>query len=128
MKHCLIFNTFNSISCRKRIPQKHDHYKMLIEITDILILFSHKRVFCVCFEPISFLAMYIVDSQAAHAPPPHKPPHANKGVGLRERVRATKLLSMVAERGIPALLAGTFLHLFLETEKSLFNNFFDSGC
>ena len=50
-------------------PAKHDLYKMLIKITDILIFFFHKTVFCVCLEPISLLAMYILDSQAGSSRP-----------------------------------------------------------
>ena len=50
-------------------PAKHDLYKMLIKITDILILFFHKT--CVCFQPISLFAM-CVGSQAAHGRPARK--------------------------------------------------------
>jgi hypothetical protein len=70
-------------------PAKHDLYKMLIKITDILIFFFHKTVFCVFCEPVSLLAMYV----ARQLTPAHKPLHANKGVELSERVHATKLYS-----------------------------------
>ena len=50
-------------------PAQHDLYKMLIKITDILIFFFHKTVSCVCFEPISLLAMYVGSRPGSSRPP-----------------------------------------------------------
>ena len=71
---------------------KHDLYKMLIKITDILIFFLHKTVLSPSpsfpqdsFEPVSLLTTNV----ARQLTPTHKPLHANKGVGLRKRVHVT---------------------------------------